>query len=1004
MDVFGVDTNCSINNWLNELKKECAEIWRVPYMPWYTDHDMIHSESILRHIESLVYDYNDEDHFNKLSHDERIVLIAAAYVHDVGMQYFKHIGKVVDEMGAREYNAVRDRHTQTAYELVMRQYRSKSPAGIMGNPEGLCTAIPGCFQESVAEVARAHSAIAFESIHDSFYCQSTIRIKLLGALLLIGDELDLDNGRIRGLDALRKYCHIGHESLVHYYKHYYVSKVSIHKGMIEIEISYPEGMARDISVLQRHVQKKLNERFGLVKQVFRKVGLEFELNFVMRVNPSRNERMEPVFLDMLYQETLIGKYGSLSITTKEDNSESSSVCPALLNNSNNRCDGHVGWVSACVKLSKNSYISTSFDRTVKLWVCNSGGHQGMRINPVDTYDKDCTSAIETCVRLSDKEFVISYDKNVKFLEVDNNEIRESGVSIVWGDCEPAGNVKIFTVHALDSSPHRLICSGSSSSCSMLLLFERKCQNYTLVKFRSFPTDKVVTACVSYPDRLIIGFHDGEIRLLHSESLEDVALVPVTGHKAPITGCSYLNNKIISVCKGGRIVYWKLVLDSNGSRLVIEKTINRYIAHNGRINGCITVGNHLITAGNDQNCHVWDSNGNYSGSLIGDSGEIWCISDAGEGRILLGSEHKMLWIWDSVLMRKLPEGAQPLIPANPECLTSKNVMQYPTSKNVIFDRSDRGAQDCAIIENVVFGIHENGVLRIWIDQKMLGEFDTGMGWCWGCDAFKVGNQQYLVAVGSGNHSYRVYFVEIVGNKIEIKNDKNPTYEGHHKKAVWQINFFPESGDGCIRLMSCSEDGWAHLIPLHQNGMLDVSKEIVKIEHGEGICDGTVSNNRPVTASYDCSAAIWETDYTSRRILEHGDQVWCCEAFENGWILTGTKNGEICLWDKNGHKQWSYLGHNGCVHGCSVSRVVQDDVFVFATVSVDRSLVVWKINMNIKSNNNKCKIEKECRTTTGAPLNFCSINESSKLCVVAGGHGIKFFTFDFSSENICNIESV
>ena len=152
----------------------------VETFPEYTIHDIRHSEEVLKNLAWLIPDSLKE----KLNIYEICFIIAAAYLHDIGMVDFPELGEELKEFdkGEQTANYIRENHHLRSEEFIVKQYKELAiedphQAEIIGR---ICR---GHRKENL------HKSELFES--DKLYKSYSINIPLLAALLRIADELDM---------------------------------------------------------------------------------------------------------------------------------------------------------------------------------------------------------------------------------------------------------------------------------------------------------------------------------------------------------------------------------------------------------------------------------------------------------------------------------------------------------------------------------------------------------------------------------------------------------------------------------------------------------------------------------------------------------------------------------------------------------------------------------------------------------------------------------------------
>ena len=93
---------------LANVRAAAARIWSRPLHRYYTDHTVTHSERVIALLDGLTAGMMGTD--ERLSSSEVFVLLAAAYLHDVGMQDERFAGGDLGE--------IRARHNERTAEMI----------------------------------------------------------------------------------------------------------------------------------------------------------------------------------------------------------------------------------------------------------------------------------------------------------------------------------------------------------------------------------------------------------------------------------------------------------------------------------------------------------------------------------------------------------------------------------------------------------------------------------------------------------------------------------------------------------------------------------------------------------------------------------------------------------------------------------------------------------------------------------------------------------------------
>ena len=223
----------------------------------YTDHTIDHSERVINKLNDLTEALTSS---NGLSPTEAYILLAAAYVHDLGMQ---------DELsGGDDLKSIRDRHEELTRARVSQWVEQLGPL------VGLLFA-DAEIGDLVSHVAKAHRGVVdlSDAIYDEYpHGDEILRPRLLGALLRFADELDIDHRRApRNMLTLRK---LPSESLYHWYKCHYVSGVKITDEYVVVWFRFPEGHADYGHFIMPLVNGKIQATLDELQSIFWEHGIK----------------------------------------------------------------------------------------------------------------------------------------------------------------------------------------------------------------------------------------------------------------------------------------------------------------------------------------------------------------------------------------------------------------------------------------------------------------------------------------------------------------------------------------------------------------------------------------------------------------------------------------------------------------------------------------------------------------------------------------------------------
>jgi hypothetical protein len=246
---------------IDEVQKAVRDVWSKDYQPWFTDHGPNHSRRVADYAMRLTKFPMLHDSL-RLTALEYFVLWAASWLHDVGMQDLMAAGPL-GEIDGEGYGRVRHLHPE------------RSSANILGGWEGL--GLPkgdAPLAEAIAGVARAHGTKYYRDTVISRLGQNqvvrnqNVRTRLLAALLLFADELDLHYQRAQVLPGWFENNSI---SEAHAFKHQCVVAVNPicerdGRIAVELELAFTEDLPAEArQLVQRWIEVKLLKQMSMVE-------------------------------------------------------------------------------------------------------------------------------------------------------------------------------------------------------------------------------------------------------------------------------------------------------------------------------------------------------------------------------------------------------------------------------------------------------------------------------------------------------------------------------------------------------------------------------------------------------------------------------------------------------------------------------------------------------------------------------------------------------------------
>lgn len=213
------------------------------YLSHFTDHSVNHSDQLCCLVDELASSLDQEKALNS---EEAFVVYAACYLHDAGMQHQRagetdvvrmalanhYYGQPWESLEiASRQEIIRQYHHQIARELILSAVRTGDPAiGISLSDNDK----PGV----IAALCLAHCLSADSPEYRAYTeDQGGLRVGLLAALLRLADILD--ESQRRSHLFLEKTRELPLESRLHWWRHYYVSNITIQPREITVWFDFP---------------------------------------------------------------------------------------------------------------------------------------------------------------------------------------------------------------------------------------------------------------------------------------------------------------------------------------------------------------------------------------------------------------------------------------------------------------------------------------------------------------------------------------------------------------------------------------------------------------------------------------------------------------------------------------------------------------------------------------------------------------------------------------------
>ena len=257
-------SNTKLSQSLDDIKRFCSQIWKDRLLPWFTNHDISHSEEIISLLGQILKPL--EEHSQFLNDDELFILISSAYLHDIGMQNLKIGDITAEKLTEKDYNEIRKRHAEESSKIILTKLLSFQKRDDFQLP-----AIDEEYIPVIAQVVKGHSTDFFNDVIKEFRDKpatpknSPVRGELLTALLLIADELDLHCKRVNFKQtAMFK---LSNYSKMHWFKHHYVDSISVNAGIINITLNFPDESDNYSNLIQKLINNKIERQLELVNPI-----------------------------------------------------------------------------------------------------------------------------------------------------------------------------------------------------------------------------------------------------------------------------------------------------------------------------------------------------------------------------------------------------------------------------------------------------------------------------------------------------------------------------------------------------------------------------------------------------------------------------------------------------------------------------------------------------------------------------------------------------------------
>jgi len=232
------------------------EIWKENLIKHYTKHGIDHSERIVQYLGKLL-----EGFPALLNQQERFVLLAAIFLHDIGNQLPGYAGISIKSIySTEELEKIRKNHHLSSCQAIKDSIKANTKLSLGLN---LCKE----YTDFIALLCKYHRKLDLKYLKDTSIAGDPLRLHLLGTLLKLGDELDADYRRVN-MEVLN-IIDISTESKFYWWSHHYVQSISIDQGHIKLFFWFPEEYKKNdiVEVFKNKRMESLKEQFREVYDI-----------------------------------------------------------------------------------------------------------------------------------------------------------------------------------------------------------------------------------------------------------------------------------------------------------------------------------------------------------------------------------------------------------------------------------------------------------------------------------------------------------------------------------------------------------------------------------------------------------------------------------------------------------------------------------------------------------------------------------------------------------------
>jgi hypothetical protein len=193
---------------LQAIRDGVELLWKEPrVVPNFTDHGIEHCDRVLGHLLEIYQ--QKRKNLQELNQQEIFALVAATYLHDIGMQCTIHpllvkVGALVKDHYPAQYSLdeqaeVRRYHHILSAEMIQAA-NDLQDNDMMASYQAAIKTIPRDFITPIKDIAMYHSKLPLEQCQPNFLGNN--RRLLLATLLRFADEMDISHDRVNFQDRM----------------------------------------------------------------------------------------------------------------------------------------------------------------------------------------------------------------------------------------------------------------------------------------------------------------------------------------------------------------------------------------------------------------------------------------------------------------------------------------------------------------------------------------------------------------------------------------------------------------------------------------------------------------------------------------------------------------------------------------------------------------------------------------------------------------------------------